>query len=439
MRPVGWIVVFLVLGVFAYRVTTAEERERLLRTLWDRVRRTIDGAASNRRECEPYLDTLRVRTRFALVTMAIVALNLLVFVLMIFGRGALANPETLVAWGANFGPRTTNGGWWRLVASTFIHTGLLALVVNLAGLAQLGLVLERIVGRLTFAAVYIAAGIAAGLVSVAAHPVTVSAGASGATAGLYGLLFACVVWDLFRPPETPIPLVVAKHLLPAAVLFIVYNTFDSGVGMLAEFLGFIVGVASGLVLTSRIGDRRPDRRTLGAVTTAMAGLAIAAAVPLRGMADVRPEMARVLDIEGRTVPVYRTAEARLSKGQIGATMVADLIELKILPELQAESDRLAALRGVPREHEQMVADAKEYVQLRYESWRLRAEGLRRTAAPPRRDASGAGLPDSTWRHRAETEHRVTQVMLGRAEGTERASLEALRRLKPSDPVDGGTQ
>jgi hypothetical protein len=209
--------------------------------------------------------------------------------------------------------------------------------------------------------------------------------------------------------------------------------------MLAEFLGFIVGVASGLVLTSRIGDRRPDRRTLGAVTTAMAGLAIAAAVPLRGMADVRPEMARVLDIEGRTVPVYRTAEARLSKGQIGATMVADLIELKILPELQAESDRLAALRGVPREHEQMVADAKEYVQLRYESWRLRAEGLRRTAAPPRRDASGAGLPDSTWRHRAETEHRVTQVMLGRAEGTERASLEALRRLKPSDPVDGGTQ
>ena len=51
------------------------------------------------------------------MTPAIAALNALVFVGMIFGRGALADPQTIVAWGGSFGPRTTNGEWWRLITS----------------------------------------------------------------------------------------------------------------------------------------------------------------------------------------------------------------------------------------------------------------------------------------------------------------------------------
>ena len=48
-----------------------------------------------------------------------------------------------------------------------------------------------------------------------------------------------------------------------------------------------------------------------------------------------------------------------------------------------------------------------------------------------RDRADVGMAaDARWRDRAATEHRATQVMLGRAEGTERASLEALARLKP---------
>jgi membrane associated rhomboid family serine protease len=429
-----WAVALLVLGGLAYSGTSEEQRTQLIRVLRTASARPLAAAARNRRECDPFLDALRARTRFAVVTPVLIALNVIVFCSMIFGRGALADPETLVSWGANFGPRTTNGEWWRLVAAPFIHAGLLPLVVNLAGLAQLGLILERVVGRLAFAAVYVLAGVLAGLVSIAAHPVVVSAGASGAIASLYGLLLACGVWDLFRPTETPIPLAAGKCLAPAAALFLVYNAFDGGVEMKAELLAFVVGFVSGLVLTSRIGDRRPERRVFGAVTAAMAALAIVAAVPLRGIADVRPEIARVLDIEARTVPVYRAAEARASKGQTGATNLADLIEQKIMPELRVARDRLVALHGVPQEHRHLIADAEEYLKLRYESWRLRAEGLRRTAAPLRRDPASVGLAaEAKWRDRAATEHRITQVMLGRAEGTERASLEALQRLKPPSP------
>src|SRR5262249_2502944 len=219
-------------------------------------------------------DALRAQMRLPLVTLAIVALNVIVFILMIFGRGSLGNPETLVGWGANFGPRTTNGEWWRLVVATFIHSGFIAFAVNIGALAQLGFVLERVAGRLAFATVYMLAGILGGLVSIAAHPVVVSAGAWGAIAGTYGLLIACAVWDRFRPTETPIPLPVWLRLTPAAVLFLPYNLFDSGIEAKAEFLTFVTGFVCGLVLTSRAGSREPDRRMVGATSAAMAAAAI---------------------------------------------------------------------------------------------------------------------------------------------------------------------
>ena len=430
------VLALLVLAAFGYAASTEEQRAELFRTLRILAKIPIGVARHNRGECEPYFETLRARSRFAVVTAAIVALNVIVFVSMMFGHGALADPETRVAWGANFGPRTTNGEWWRLVASSFVHSGLLALVFNVAALMQLGLVLERVAGRLAFVTVYVAAGILAGLVSISAHPVVVSAGASGAIAGLYGLLLACVVWDRFRPTETPIPLVVWMRLAPAAALFILYNMFDGSLEVKAEFLAFLAGFVSGLVLTSRAVSREPERRMLGAVAGATLAIAVVAAVSLRGIADVRPEIARVLDIEGHTVPGYRAAETLAFKGQVDATTLAALIDMKIVPELRGARDRIVALRGVPREHQQLMADAEEYLRLRAESWKLRAQGLRRAAAPLRRDPANAGMAaDARWRDRAAKEHRATQVMLGRAEGTERASLEVLERLKPPSITD----
>ena len=69
-----------------------------------------------------------------LVTPALVALNVTVFLIILVGPGALADPQTLVGWGGNFGPRTTNGEWWRLVTATFVHSEMLPILVrNLEG------------------------------------------------------------------------------------------------------------------------------------------------------------------------------------------------------------------------------------------------------------------------------------------------------------------
>jgi rhomboid protease GluP len=430
---VGWLIVIIVLTALTLKASTREERLRLLAALRELLLRLRAAAAHNLEECKPFHDALRARMRWPIVTPVLVALHVLVFLGMLFGSGAISDPDTLVSWGATYGPRTTNGEWWRLVTSMFVQPSLLALLVNLAGLTQLGLILERIVGRQTLAAVYVVTGIFASLVSIAASPIAVAAGASGAIFGLYGLLIACCVWDLFRPWAIPVPLVAVKRLVPAALIFFLYNANTDHVGTAAEFIAFVIGFGSGLVLTNGAGERQPAPKLLGIVSGSALVVAIVAAVPLRGIADVRPEITRVIAIEDQTAPVYRNAESRYRKNQINASMLADLIEMKIMPELQKASERLQAITGVPKEQAAMMDDAQEYVRLRYESWRLRVEGLRRTAAPVMRRADGAGLAaEAKWRDSVQSQYRTNQIMLGRAEGTERESLEVLERLRPSN-------
>ena len=99
--------------------------------------------------------------------------------------GAVASPTravfggTLVAWGGNFAPRTTNNEWWRLVAAMFVHSGRLHLLVNMAALLQIGFLLERLHGGFAVATVYLAAGVFANLLTTSTTPMSVSVGALG--------------------------------------------------------------------------------------------------------------------------------------------------------------------------------------------------------------------------------------------------------------------
>ena len=127
-------------------------------------------------------------------------------------------------------------------------------------------------------------------------------------------------------------------------------------------------------------------------------IAIACAVPLRGVADVRPELEHVVAVEHHLASTYQTAVDRLRKDRMTAEAVAQLIDRTIVPELQAAHARLKAIEGVPSEHQPLVAGAEEYFRLRDQSWRLRAQGLRRT----------------------------NMLKLREAEAAERASLEALQ-------------
>ena len=131
---------------------------------------------------------LRRRTPRAFATPTLVALNVVLFIVMVAAGVHPLNPDamTLLRWGGDLASRTVNGEWWRLATSMFIHAGALHLAFNMFGLLQVALIVERLVGSACFLGVYAVTGVVASLASLYVHPASVSVGASGAIFGIYG-------------------------------------------------------------------------------------------------------------------------------------------------------------------------------------------------------------------------------------------------------------
>ena len=138
------------------------------------------------------------------------------------GGRLVSDPETLVAWGASVGPRTTHGEWWRLLTSLFVHGGLLHLLTDLIGLVMVGLLLERLAGPLAIGTVYVGSGVVANAASLTADPMAVNTGASGAIFGVYGMFVAAGIWGLLQPSRMTFPLRF-QIALPSAVIFLLYS------------------------------------------------------------------------------------------------------------------------------------------------------------------------------------------------------------------------
>ena len=308
---------------------------------------------------------------------------------------------------------------------------MLHLLVSMAALVQLGLILERLVGPFVVATVYVTAGTFASLVSISARPLTVSVGDSGAIFGLYGLLIASSLWGMYHRSAMTIPLHAVKRLGPSAAAFVFYSLASDSLPVSAGLLGLVAGFAYGLILARGVADRKEQPRWVAAAMGATVAIAVAAAVPLRGIADVKPEMERVVALEDRTARAYQTAAEGFRKGRITAEALALLIDRTIMPELQAADARVKALDRVPLEDQPLVANAEEYLRLRAESWRLRVEGLRNKTTPREAGATDWEAAGRA-RLRAETQHKVDGLLRGKAEGTERASLEALQKIRPVD-------
>jgi hypothetical protein len=216
------------------------------------------------------------------------------------------------------------------------------------------------------------------------------------------------------------PLVVIKRIGCGLALFIVYTAWN-GLAGAAEAGGFLVGLGYGIVLGWSVVARHPRIGHVAAAMAACATIAIACALPLRNIADVKPEIARAIAAEERTSAAYQSALDAFKKGHMTADALAELAERTNVPTLKAVDARLEALRNV-------VDDAREYLRLRCQSWRLRAAAIRRTAA-----LRGAHdrTADASSRLQAEARFRSHMVAEGNAEGAERASLVVFQRIRPN--------
>jgi rhomboid protease GluP len=420
------VLLLVIVAVVVYRATTPEEHERML----DAARRSIVRSQHElvRRAPEDlaFREALRARSRRPVVTLALATASAAVFMGMVVERGAVGDSETLMRWGASLGSRTTNGEWWRLVASMFVQPGLLIFLVNFVALVQVGFMLERLIGRAAFVVLYLAAGVVASLSDVSVQPVTVNAGASGAIFGLYGALAGAWACGIVGRSGMPIPLATLKRLVPVALLFAIGSLATGSVATSSELAGCLTGCVCGIALTA--GAAAGATRRGAFAFAVVAGFALVWGFTLRGITDVQPEIARVVALEERTASNYETALARFKGGRLPIANLIEIIERAIVPELKAEQARIDGLRRVPSEHQPVVHDAAEYLRHRTESWQLRADGLRKMSG---RTSQAESRPDANAATRVQVQARYAaniQVM-GKAETQERAALDALEQVK----------
>jgi rhomboid protease GluP len=226
------------------------------------------------------------------ITIGLIGLNALVFAIMVL-RGAsfvAPTPQQAIAFGADFGPLTLGGQWWRLATSMFVHFGIIHIGLNMWCLWSLGCAAEALMGRNSYLLAYFASGIFGSIASVYWHPMAVGAGASGAIFGMAGALVSFVYLK-----KTPAHLTINKKMLGSLGTFILYNLgFGAaipGISNAAHVGGLVMGLAVGAVLPAASLPESSRRTRLSVVALLCAAVLIASAVGAKRLRASASELA----------------------------------------------------------------------------------------------------------------------------------------------------
>ncbi len=315
--------------------------------------------------------------RAPLVTYGLIAVNVLIFGLMIASGVGFMEPSAtdILAWGGSFAPRTAAGEWWRLLSSNYVHIGAFHLLMNLAVLFDIGPFMERSLGHVGFLALYTASGIAGSVLSLWVHSNIVCAGASGAIFGLYGGLAGL----LLRNP-TVIPAALLKRLGKGAAVFVGFNLLNSflpNVDMAGHVGGLLGGFAIARWLDLELtGDRaRVTRRTL-ILSGGVVGIVFGAATLVKPGVDFDKEIATFTAIENKALARFQALVEGVKGGTITDAQAAQALAAEILPPWRSERARLGELNLSPGKQRVAMDTLLVYIDAREAHWTALEELLR---------------------------------------------------------------
>ena len=186
-----------------------------------------------------------------LLTWSIIALNVAAYVATAIGavRGVNENHTTRLFADWLLVPQTVaqKHQFYRLLTSTFLHYGLLHIVLNMLALAMIGPYLERLLGGWRFVAIYLLSALGGSVaVYVFGSRYTAVVGASGA---IFGLFAACLllVSELGLDPRTLIATIVLNFVLTFSV---------PDISKLGHIGGFVMGAVATVAIAGLPRRRR---------------------------------------------------------------------------------------------------------------------------------------------------------------------------------------
>lgn len=299
------------------------------------------------------------------LTPCLIAINIIVFVAMASTGAGIDKIDGAAAirWGSNYGPLTTDGQWWRLLSSMFVHFGLVHVGMNMYALYQSGRVVEKLYGSIRFVLLYLFAGVVGAMASLLWNPQVNSAGASGAIFGVFGGLLAFMI-----NKRNDVPASSLFQLGMSLLLFGAYSLFNGfvhqGIDNAAHLGGLAGGFAMGMALARPLNETSRATPGLPQILAAMAGgafVVVALAWPLAhpSAQTLATRHFRQLlgEFHAREIAAVDTSN-RIGKQatahEITAKDYANALEQQAIPQWQALYDQFAALSLSPGEKDYPV-------------------------------------------------------------------------------------
>ena len=151
------------------------------------------------------------------------------------------------------------------------------LLMNMYALLYIGYVLEPILGNIRFISAYIMTGLLASLNSLWWHDLSVSAGASGAIFGLYGVFLALLTTSIVEKSTR-------KPLFISIAIFIIYNLMNGlkeGVDNAAHIGGILSGIVIGYAFLPTLRNKTSKFFNTGILILLLTSTLILTAVALK--------------------------------------------------------------------------------------------------------------------------------------------------------------
>ena len=146
--------------------------------------------------------------------------------------------SVLYQWG-QFNYYVMNGGYWQLLTSIFVHVDIIHLSLNMFFLLIFGFRADELFSPEEYFFVYFLSGLSGNLLTLLLmHPLTLSAGASGAIFGIFG---ACVIYLKKTFGQSIVGALLFSFLL-------LVMTAGRGVNVFAHFGGLAAGLIIGYAL-----------------------------------------------------------------------------------------------------------------------------------------------------------------------------------------------
>jgi rhomboid protease GluP len=343
------------------------------------------------------IEPLRGRRAWVSVTAFLIASNLLVAgAMLIVGAGLSHSSSTVqMAWGANFGPATKDGEWWRLGTAMFLHFGALHLAMNMLALWDSGRLVERIFGPTRFAAIYFSSGLAGNLLSLIVQgDQAVSGGASGAIFGIYGAFLVVLLHERRRLHPGDF-----KWMFWGAAAFsgiaLMLGFLIPGIDNAAHVGGFVTGTTAGFILLKPFVTDDKSLRYAQRLVTGAFGLAVAALVtsipdPVYRWSDEQAARGEIREFIGEDARINARLKKILEEGRadgVSFDQLAGRIETEVVDSYEQSFEQLSALRVDPDVPSAATLDQlRRYAEARRDASHALAEGVRKNDPQQIRDA-----------------------------------------------------